>query len=100
MGETVSFSRVPSYSQMGLTVLCMCVCVCRAAVKAVLVLLPILGLTWLCGVLVPFSIVMAYIFVILNSLQVSVCACTSLCLSFSVGMACVCLCVYGMCVCV
>ncbi|KAK6320673.1 hypothetical protein J4Q44_G00097800 [Coregonus suidteri] len=29
----------------------------RAAVKAVLglVLLPILGLTWLCGVLVPFS---------------------------------------------
>ncbi|RXM28338.1 Kinesin-like protein KIF14 [Acipenser ruthenus] len=42
----------------------------RAAVKAVLVLLPILGLTWLCGVLVPFSIVMAYIFVLLNSLQV------------------------------
>ncbi|XP_069798448.1 adhesion G protein-coupled receptor D2 [Narcine bancroftii] len=41
----------------------------RAAVKAVLVLLPILGLTWLCGVLVPLSVVMAYIFVILNSLQ-------------------------------
>uniref|UniRef100_A0A673CG00 G-protein coupled receptors family 2 profile 2 domain-containing protein n=1 Tax=Sphaeramia orbicularis TaxID=375764 RepID=A0A673CG00_9TELE len=40
------------------------------AVKAVLVLLPILGLTWLCGVLVPFSIVMAYIFILLNSLQV------------------------------
>uniref|UniRef100_A0A4W5NSB8 G-protein coupled receptors family 2 profile 2 domain-containing protein n=1 Tax=Hucho hucho TaxID=62062 RepID=A0A4W5NSB8_9TELE len=42
----------------------------EAAVKAVLVLLPILGLTWLCGVLVPFSIVMAYIFIFLNSLQV------------------------------
>ncbi|XP_077964410.1 adhesion G protein-coupled receptor D2 isoform X4 [Gasterosteus aculeatus] len=41
----------------------------RAAVKAVLVLLPILGLTWLCGVLVPFSIVMAYIFILLNSMQ-------------------------------
>uniref|UniRef100_A0A3Q3A2F0 Adhesion G-protein coupled receptor D2-like n=1 Tax=Kryptolebias marmoratus TaxID=37003 RepID=A0A3Q3A2F0_KRYMA len=41
----------------------------RAAVKAVLVLLPILGLTWLCGVLVPFSIVMAYLFILLNSLQ-------------------------------
>ncbi|XP_061594472.1 adhesion G-protein coupled receptor D2 isoform X2 [Cololabis saira] len=41
----------------------------RAAMKAVLVLLPILGLTWLCGVLVPFSIVMAYIFILLNSLQ-------------------------------
>ncbi|XP_078114896.1 adhesion G protein-coupled receptor D2 [Sander vitreus] len=41
----------------------------RAAVKAVLVLLPILGLTWVCGVLVPFSIVMAYIFILLNSLQ-------------------------------
>ncbi|KAM9385793.1 adhesion G protein-coupled receptor D2 [Pholidichthys leucotaenia] len=41
----------------------------RAAVKAVLVLLPILGLTWLCGVLVPLSIVMAYIFILLNTLQ-------------------------------
>ncbi|XP_028299668.1 adhesion G-protein coupled receptor D2 isoform X2 [Gouania willdenowi] len=41
----------------------------RSAVKAVLVLLPILGLTWLCGVLVPFSIVLAYIFILLNSLQ-------------------------------
>uniref|UniRef100_A0A3B4A8G2 G-protein coupled receptors family 2 profile 2 domain-containing protein n=1 Tax=Periophthalmus magnuspinnatus TaxID=409849 RepID=A0A3B4A8G2_9GOBI len=38
--------------------------------KAVLVLLPILGLTWLFGILVPFSIVMAYIFIILNSLQI------------------------------
>uniref|UniRef100_A0A673MT56 G-protein coupled receptors family 2 profile 2 domain-containing protein n=1 Tax=Sinocyclocheilus rhinocerous TaxID=307959 RepID=A0A673MT56_9TELE len=44
----------------------------RAAVKAVLVLLPILGLTWLCGVLVPFSVVIAYIFSLLNSLQVRV----------------------------
>ncbi|XP_073699768.1 adhesion G protein-coupled receptor D2-like [Garra rufa] len=42
----------------------------RAAVKAVLVLLPILGLTWLCGVLVPFSVVIAYVFSLLNSLQV------------------------------
>ncbi|XP_051979787.1 adhesion G-protein coupled receptor D2 isoform X3 [Xyrauchen texanus] len=41
----------------------------RVAVKAVLVLLPILGLTWLCGVLVPFSVVIAYIFCFLNSLQ-------------------------------
>lgn len=38
--------------------------------KAVLLLLPILGLTWLCGVLVPFSTVMAYIFITLSSLQV------------------------------
>ncbi|XDV22289.1 hypothetical protein PO909_027213 [Leuciscus waleckii] len=44
----------------------------RAAVKSVLVLLPILGLTWLCGVLVPFSVVIAYIFTLLNSLQVRV----------------------------
>ncbi|XP_076880363.1 adhesion G protein-coupled receptor D2 isoform X2 [Brachyhypopomus gauderio] len=41
----------------------------RSAIKAVLVLLPILGLTWLCGLLVPFSIIMAYIFILLNSLQ-------------------------------
>uniref|UniRef100_A0A8C9R370 Adhesion G-protein coupled receptor D2-like n=1 Tax=Scleropages formosus TaxID=113540 RepID=A0A8C9R370_SCLFO len=46
-----------------------------ALVKAVLVLLPILGLTWLFGVLVPFSVVMAYIFVLLNSLQVK-CLCS------------------------
>lgn len=45
-------------------------CVRRAAVKAVLLLLPILGLTWLCGVLVPFSTAMAYIFITLSSLQV------------------------------
>uniref|UniRef100_A0A3Q3WPU1 G-protein coupled receptors family 2 profile 2 domain-containing protein n=1 Tax=Mola mola TaxID=94237 RepID=A0A3Q3WPU1_MOLML len=47
---------------------CSCLCTHRAAVKAVLMLLPILGLTWLCGILVPFSIVMAYIFIILSSL--------------------------------
>ncbi|KAI5610223.1 adhesion G-protein coupled receptor D2-like isoform X1, partial [Silurus asotus] len=41
----------------------------RAAVKAVVVLLPILGLTWLCGLFVPFSIIMAYLFILLNSLQ-------------------------------
>lgn len=50
--------------------ICVCVWGYRAAVKAVLLLLPILGLTWLCGILVPFSIVMAYIFIILSSLQV------------------------------
>ncbi|XP_066548804.1 adhesion G-protein coupled receptor D2 [Amia ocellicauda] len=43
----------------------------RTVVKPVLVLLPILGLTWLCGVLVSSSTAMAYIFVLLNSLQVS-----------------------------
>ncbi|KAK3533353.1 hypothetical protein QTP70_017162 [Hemibagrus guttatus] len=47
----------------------------RAAVKAVLVLLPILGLTWLCGVLVPFSIIIAYIFILLNSLQYTIVVC-------------------------
>ncbi|XP_056613780.1 adhesion G-protein coupled receptor D2 [Triplophysa dalaica] len=41
----------------------------KAAVKAVLVLLPILGLTWVCGVLVPFSVAIAYVFSLLNSLQ-------------------------------
>uniref|UniRef100_A0A8C2JVS1 G-protein coupled receptors family 2 profile 2 domain-containing protein n=1 Tax=Cyprinus carpio TaxID=7962 RepID=A0A8C2JVS1_CYPCA len=45
---------------------------------AVLVLLPILGLTWLCGVLVPFSVVIAYVFSLLNSLQVRVFLSTSL----------------------
>lgn len=53
-----------------LLIVCFCVRERRAAVKAVLLLLPILGLTWLCGVLVPFSTVMAYIFIILSSLQV------------------------------
>ncbi|NXM10973.1 AGRD2 protein, partial [Ploceus nigricollis] len=40
-----------------------------ATAKPVLVLLPVLGLTWLCGLLVHLSIVWAYVFVVLNSLQ-------------------------------
>ncbi|NXB52746.1 AGRD2 protein, partial [Leucopsar rothschildi] len=40
-----------------------------ATAKPVLVLLPVLGLTWLCGVLVHLSIVWAYVFIVLNSLQ-------------------------------
>uniref|UniRef100_A0A8C3EE48 Adhesion G protein-coupled receptor D2 n=1 Tax=Corvus moneduloides TaxID=1196302 RepID=A0A8C3EE48_CORMO len=42
-----------------------------AMAKPVLVLLPVLGLTWVCGVLVHLSIVWAYVFIVLNSLQVS-----------------------------
>lgn len=41
--------------------------------KPVLVLLPVLGLTWVCGVFVHLSIVWAYVFIVLNSLQVSLC---------------------------
>ncbi|XP_028571058.2 adhesion G protein-coupled receptor D2 isoform X3 [Podarcis muralis] len=40
-----------------------------ATAKPVLVLLPVLGLTWVCGVLVHVSITWAYIFIVLNSLQ-------------------------------
>ncbi|NXR42488.1 AGRD2 protein, partial [Zosterops hypoxanthus] len=40
-----------------------------AMAKPVLVLLPVLGLTWVCGILVHLSIVWAYIFIMLNSLQ-------------------------------
>ncbi|NXO01711.1 AGRD2 protein, partial [Rhinopomastus cyanomelas] len=40
-----------------------------ATAKPVLVLLPVLGLTWVCGVLVHLSIVWAYVFIALNSLQ-------------------------------
>ncbi|NXO68888.1 AGRD2 protein, partial [Phainopepla nitens] len=40
-----------------------------AMVKPVLVLLPVLGLTWVCGVLVHLGIVWAYVFIVLNSLQ-------------------------------
>jgi len=43
---------------------------CRATVKPVLVLLPVLGLTWLVGVLVHLSPAWAYAAVGLNSLQV------------------------------
>uniref|UniRef100_A0A8C3K7S1 Adhesion G protein-coupled receptor D2 n=1 Tax=Calidris pygmaea TaxID=425635 RepID=A0A8C3K7S1_9CHAR len=42
-----------------------------ATAKPVLVLLPVLGLTWVCGVLVHLSIIWAYVFIVLNSLQVS-----------------------------
>ncbi|NWX06520.1 AGRD2 protein, partial [Caloenas nicobarica] len=40
-----------------------------ATAKPVLVLLPVLGLTWVCGVFVHLSIVWAYVFIVLNSLQ-------------------------------
>ncbi|NXU55439.1 AGRD2 protein, partial [Turnix velox] len=40
-----------------------------ATAKPVLVLLPVLGLTWVCGVLVHLSIIWAYVFIVLNSFQ-------------------------------
>ncbi|NXA03151.1 AGRD2 protein, partial [Sapayoa aenigma] len=40
-----------------------------AMAKPILVLLPVLGLTWVCGVLVHLSIIWAYVFIVLNSLQ-------------------------------
>ncbi|KAL7978486.1 hypothetical protein Chor_004303 [Crotalus horridus] len=40
-----------------------------ATTKPILVLLPVLGLTWVCGILVHLSITWAYIFIMLNSLQ-------------------------------
>ncbi|NWR53120.1 AGRD2 protein, partial [Regulus satrapa] len=40
-----------------------------ATAKPILVLLPVLGLTWVCGILVHLSIVWAYVFIVLNSLQ-------------------------------
>ncbi|XP_030622035.1 LOW QUALITY PROTEIN: adhesion G-protein coupled receptor D2 [Chanos chanos] len=40
-----------------------------AATRPVLILLPVLGLTWLCGVLVHLSVVLAYLFISLNAFQ-------------------------------
>ncbi|KAF7648627.1 hypothetical protein LDENG_00153720 [Lucifuga dentata] len=40
-----------------------------AVTRPVLILLPVLGLTWLCGVLVHLSVVVAYIFITLNAFQ-------------------------------
>ncbi|XP_063049872.1 adhesion G-protein coupled receptor D2 [Engraulis encrasicolus] len=40
-----------------------------AATRPVLILLPVLGLTWLCGVLVHTSPAVAYLFIILNAFQ-------------------------------
>ncbi|XP_038559048.1 adhesion G-protein coupled receptor D2 isoform X2 [Micropterus salmoides] len=40
-----------------------------AVTRPVLILLPVLGLTWLCGVLVHLSVVVAYVFIILNAFQ-------------------------------
>lgn len=47
------------------------VCACRAVTRPVLILLPVLGLTWLCGVLVHLSVVVAYVFIALNAFQVN-----------------------------
>ncbi|KAL4622638.1 adhesion G-protein coupled receptor D2 [Arapaima gigas] len=40
-----------------------------AATRPVLILLPVLGLTWLCGVLVHLSLALAYLFIALNAFQ-------------------------------
>jgi len=48
----------------------LCTFLSRAVTRPVLILLPVLGLTWLCGVLVHLSVVVAYVFIALNSLQV------------------------------
>ncbi|XP_019957904.2 adhesion G protein-coupled receptor D2 [Paralichthys olivaceus] len=40
-----------------------------AVTRPVLILLPVLGLTWLCGVLVHLSVVIAYVFIALNAFQ-------------------------------
>ncbi|XP_032434484.1 adhesion G-protein coupled receptor D2 isoform X2 [Xiphophorus hellerii] len=40
-----------------------------AVTRPILILLPVLGLTWMCGVLVHLSVVISYIFIILNSFQ-------------------------------
>uniref|UniRef100_A0A087XJY7 Adhesion G protein-coupled receptor D2 n=1 Tax=Poecilia formosa TaxID=48698 RepID=A0A087XJY7_POEFO len=40
-----------------------------AVTRPILILLPVLGLTWMCGVLVHLSVVVSYIFIILNSFQ-------------------------------
>ncbi|XP_070820085.1 adhesion G protein-coupled receptor D2 [Chaetodon trifascialis] len=40
-----------------------------AVTRPVLILLPVLGLTWLCGLLVHLSVVVAYIFIALNAFQ-------------------------------
>ncbi|XP_071337901.1 adhesion G protein-coupled receptor D2 [Trachinotus anak] len=40
-----------------------------AVTRPVLILLPVLGLTWLCGVLVHLSVVVAYVFIVLNAFQ-------------------------------
>ena len=43
----------------------------RLGVRACVVLVPLLGVTWLVGFLVPLHIAFSYIFVILNSNQVT-----------------------------
>lgn len=45
----------------------------RGSLRAMMTLLPLLGLTWLLSLLVPFSVVFHYFFVIINTLQVLCC---------------------------
>ncbi|XP_073397522.1 adhesion G protein-coupled receptor D2 [Dendrobates tinctorius] len=40
-----------------------------ATAKPIIVLLPVLGLTWLCGVLVHINVIWAYVFIFLNAFQ-------------------------------
>ena len=43
---------------------------CRLGIKAFVVLVPLLGVTWLFGFLSPLHVAFTYTFVILNSTQV------------------------------
>ena len=45
---------------------------CRLGIRACMILVPLLGATWLFGFLSPFHIAFTYIFVILNSTQVKI----------------------------
>lgn len=59
-------------SLVDVKLLCLFVSVCRLTAKAVAVLLPILGISWIFGVLAfnTHSLLFLYIFAVFNSLQV------------------------------
>lgn len=87
MQRTIRFTEIPTlwseficYHECNISYLafaffiCVCVCVCisRLTTKAVAVLLPILGISWIFGVLAvnDHSLLFQYMFAVFNSLQV------------------------------
>ena len=64
--------------------------------KAFVILLPLMGLTWIIGLFAvsahPATFIFQIIFIILNSLQVDMCVCAYMC-AFVFVCVCVCVCV-------
>ena len=72
---------------------------CSQLMKAFVILLPLMGLTWIIGLFAvsahPATLIFQIIFIILNSLQVDMCVCTCVCCVHVLVRVCVRVCMFA-----